>query len=302
MSIYVEIRIRGPLEELWKLTQTPELHEQWDLRFTRIEYLPRPDESAPQRFRYATRIGFGMEIRGEGESVGARNDADGSRTSALKFWSNDSKSLIREGAGYWQYLPTDDGVRFLTSYDYRVRFGAAGRAVDAAVFRPLMRWATAWSFDRLRLWIEKGISPAISLRTAAIHALATLALAFVWIYQGVIPKLWFAHTSEAAMLADAGVPLQLVPRALKVVGVGEIALGAMTLWFTRTKWPYLITILLMVAASAAVAVNSPTRLTAAFNPVSLNALMLVMAFIGLLTYRDAPSSRNCLRRPPEEST
>ena len=93
--IYVEIRIRCGMDDLWRLTQTPELHRRWDLRFTDIEYLPRPDEAQPQRFLYATRIGFGLAIRGEGETVGSR-EKDGARTSALKFSSDDPKSLIRE--------------------------------------------------------------------------------------------------------------------------------------------------------------------------------------------------------------
>ena len=50
MSIYVEILVRAPMDTLWSHTQTPALHERWDLRFSRIEYLPRNDESEPQRF------------------------------------------------------------------------------------------------------------------------------------------------------------------------------------------------------------------------------------------------------------
>src|SRR3989442_9433371 len=80
------------MEDLWRATQVPDLHERWDLRFTDIEYLPRPDPARPQRFRYATRIGFGLTIEGEGESVGQK-DRDGERTSALRFWSNDARSL-----------------------------------------------------------------------------------------------------------------------------------------------------------------------------------------------------------------
>ena len=64
MSIYVETRIRGSMDELWRLTQTPDLHECWDLRFTSITSLQRSNDSELQRFRYATRIGFGMEIEG----------------------------------------------------------------------------------------------------------------------------------------------------------------------------------------------------------------------------------------------
>ena len=41
MSIYVEILVRAPMDALWAHTQTPALHERWDLRFSRIEYLPK---------------------------------------------------------------------------------------------------------------------------------------------------------------------------------------------------------------------------------------------------------------------
>jgi len=123
-GIYVQIDIRAPLDRVWQLTQTPELHQQWDLRFTTIEYLPRPDPQAPQRFLYATRIGLGLRIQGEGETVGSHDSASGQRTSALKFWSDDPKSLIRSGSGYWKDVPSNDGVRFLTLYDYQTRFGS----------------------------------------------------------------------------------------------------------------------------------------------------------------------------------
>lgn len=73
MSIYVEILIHADIDRLWSYTQTPELHERWDLRFSRIEYLPRPDERLPQQFLYTTRIGFGMSISGKGESAGSQH-------------------------------------------------------------------------------------------------------------------------------------------------------------------------------------------------------------------------------------
>ena len=45
MSIYVEILVRAPMDALWAHTQTPALHERWDLRFSRIDYLPKSHES-----------------------------------------------------------------------------------------------------------------------------------------------------------------------------------------------------------------------------------------------------------------
>ncbi len=175
-SIYVETLIRAPLDALWTHTQTPELHQQWDLRFSRIAYLPRPDPAAPRRFLYATDIGFGLRIEGGGETLGNRDGPAGERTSALRFWSDDPKSLIRAGSGYWRYVPTADGVRFLTRYTYGTRFGASGALFDRWVFRPLIGWATAWSFDCLRLWLERGTPPRVSLRRALVYAL-TVGLA-----------------------------------------------------------------------------------------------------------------------------
>jgi hypothetical protein len=76
-GIYVEILIRGEIEDVWKHTQSPKPHEPWDLRFTQIQYLPRASEAQPQRFNYTTRIGFGLQIFGPGESTGNREEATG---------------------------------------------------------------------------------------------------------------------------------------------------------------------------------------------------------------------------------
>src|SRR5688572_14070336 len=132
----------APIGVVWEKTQAPDAHERWDLRFTSITYLPREAEGAPQRFLYETRIGFGMRVRGEGETVGTKEGVGGARTSALRFWADDPRSLVRRGSGYWRYVPSGEGVVFLTGYDYETRYGTLGRAIDRAVFRPLMGWAT----------------------------------------------------------------------------------------------------------------------------------------------------------------
>lgn len=133
-AIYVEVRIHSDLEDLWRHTQEPELHQRWDLRFTRIEYLDRTDTNGPQEFLYSTNIGFGVTVSGVGTTVGERHRADGTATSALRFWSDDPVALIRKGSGYWRYRSTDDGIRFLTRYDYEPRWGAPGRWVESGAF------------------------------------------------------------------------------------------------------------------------------------------------------------------------
>lgn len=297
-GIYVEVLIHGDVEEVWKHTQVPELHERWDLRFTTIKYLPRSSEAEPQRFIYATRIGLGLAVAGQGESTGNREDATGLRTSALKFWSADWRSLIEEGAGYWQYIPTDSGdVRFLTWYDYRTRFGQIGRLVDRIFFRPLIAWATAWSFDRLRLWIEKGIQPESALRLSAIHACSRIAIASIWLWQGLVPKLLFRHADERAMMAAAHLSTRLVP----VVGMIEIAIAVCTILSWRSRLFFAFNILAMLIALASVAVMSPSYLFGAFNPVTLNLAMIALSLNGHIASADIPSASRCLGEPPEES-
>jgi hypothetical protein len=296
-GIYVEILIRGDVDELWRQTQTPELHQPWDLRFTNITYLPRASETEPQRFEYSTRIGFGLKISGEGESTGNREDTTGVRTSALKFWSADPKSLIEEGSGYWKYIPTGDGVRFLTWYDYRTRFGMLGRAIDGVLFRRLIGWATAWSFDRLRLRIENGLDPQAAFRFAAIHACSRIAIALIWLWQGLVPKLLFNNSDERAMLAASHLP----PKLILAVGLVEIAISACTFLSWRSRWFFLFNIGAMLLALLNVGLVSPSYLAAAFNPVTLNLGMIALSIVGYLAAVEIPSASRCLRAPLKDS-
>jgi uncharacterized membrane protein YphA (DoxX/SURF4 family) len=296
-GIYVEILIQDELEHIWRLTQDPALHQRWDLRFSQIEYLPRSNPAEPQRFLYKTRIGFGLSIAGTGESVGERTSASGDSTSSLKFASADPKSLIREGSGYWRYIPTPAGLRFFTWYDYSVRFGAAGRFVDRLVFRPLIGWATAWSFDRMRLWAEDGQLPESSLALSLIHAVARIAIAAIWIWHGLIPKLVYRGVDEQTMLAQAGVPLAFLPW----LGAIEISFGLLVLCAWRWRAVFSANVVLMIAATIGVAVSSPIYLKAAFNPVSLNLAVIALSITGWIASRRLPSARVCLRTAPKET-
>ena len=288
------------MDAVWAHTQTPALHERWDLRFSRIEYLPRTDETEPQRFQYATRIGFGLEVTGEGETVGRRDSTDGSSTSALKFGSEEPLSIIREGSGYWKYIPTEDGVRFLTWYDYRTRFGTAGTLFDRLIFRPLIGWATAWSFDRLRLWLEQGVAPEQAIRGSVIHVISRVALAAVFAYHGFVPKLLTRNVDEIAMLRDAGVAAGVTGFAVTSLGILELSFAAAILVAWHRRWPVFVCLGLMLAATAAVGLNSPRYFEAAFNPLTLNIAVACLAGIDLLVLGSIPSAARCQRRPRPE--
>ncbi|MEU7333712.1 hypothetical protein [Streptomyces parvus] len=206
MGLYIEALIRTDPERLWDRTQDPAQHQRWDLRFTEISPLPGPPGSA-QRFRYATRVLPFLTVAGTGTSAGERERADGERVSALRFASPERLSLLAEGSGYWRYVPTADGIRFLTGYDYRTRWGRLGAVADRLAFRPLMGWATAWSFDRLRLWCERGVSPARSLTYALTEVLVRLLVVAAALPFGPVAAL------PAALAALLIPPSPLTPAA-----------------------------------------------------------------------------------------
>lgn len=310
-GIYVEIPIRACMEELWDKTQNPQLHQRWDLRFSQIEYLPRPADG-PQRFLYRTRIGVGLKIDGRGESTGTRDGEKGERTSSLKFWSDDRKSLIETGSGYWKYVPvsteylqSDDAdsrstIRFFTWYDYQTRFGVLGRLIDQFCFRPLLGWATAWSFDRLRLWIEKGIPPETSRDRAMVYTLARGATTFIWLYHGLVPKLLYHDRIELDLMSRI-TPVAWVRTGTTFAGVLELGFAFLLILLWRQSWLLWVTMVLMLAGIPIVACTSPEYLHAAFNPVTLNISLAAFAAIALVARRDLASAAHCLRKPQENS-
>ena len=293
--IYVERLIVAPMATLWNATQQPDVHERWDLRFTEIRYLPRDAVTEPQRFLYATRIGFGLRIAGEGESVG-QAEHNGDRTSALRFWSDDGKSLIRSGSGYWRYAPTETGIRFITQYDYETRFGLAGRALDL-VFRPLLGWATAWSFDRLRLWLERGAEPAAALDRSLVHWIGRGMLAFIWLYHGIVPKL-LAPAGEIELVMRTGVPAALAPAVVFAAAAFEIALGLGILVVRDSRALLLLSSALAIGLAVVTGARLPELVVAPFQPITLAVAMVGLAAIALRADRQLPRAKDCLRKPP----
>ena len=289
-GIYVERLVHGSLDEVWRLTQEPSVHQRWDLRFTSISYLLRI-AGEPQRFLYETKLLPGLAVRGTGETLGERNAGDGSATSALGFAAETSWALIDKGSGYWKYVPVDEGVRFLTWYDYGVRFGGLGRAADLG-FRPLLGWATAWSFDRLALWIEEAQTPEVSLAWAQVHAVARLAIAFVWAWHGLVPKLLLHNGDELRMLAEAGLPVSLV----NGFGAAELLVAVAMLVSWERRWAFVVSAGLMAMALVGVALRSPEYVGAAFNPVTLNGLMIACSAMGWIAAGRMPLARRCLRK------
>ncbi|CAI6078514.1 DoxX-like family protein [Cohnella sp. JJ-181] len=300
--IYVEIDIGSDMEALWRHTQQPKLHERWDLRFTEIDYLPKASPEADQDFLYRTRIGFGLWIRGTGRSRAPAFSADGIRTSVLAFGTDHPLSLIGRGGGYWRYEPLPGGgVRFATRFDYSARFGRAGRWLDRLLFRPLFGWATAWSFDALRLWLDRGVPPAESMLRAKLHALSVAVLSLCWAYAGIVSKLLFPSASgELDMLRAAGWFSGGEATLVAALGACELLLAGLVALVRR---PGLL-LAQAIAACALTAVGiagTPALLYSPFNPLVLTLIMLAATAAARWTRDGIPSAKRCRRRPGDDA-
>lgn len=295
--IYVELDIKTDMDKLWTLTQKPEQHQQWDLRFSEIHYVPEADSDI-QRFLYKTRIGFGLEVTGAGATKTAVHPKTGKRISALRFGSDQRSSLIREGSGYWKYADKGSGViSFSTQYDYKTRFGLAGAWFDRLMFRPLFGLATAWSFDVLRLWAEKDIPPSATIRKAFIHALSVMMLVVLWCYEGLVPKLLFPEAGELDLLRQSDLAGEQEGLVLTLLGIAEIGVGLLTLLFHKSRLWYRLLMSLLAILMLGAWMTDPQLMKAPFNPLTLSGSMMGFCLMASLSAADLPSACRPARKP-----
>ncbi|MBI1849726.1 MAG: DUF393 domain-containing protein [Planctomycetes bacterium] len=295
-----ETTIRTDPERVWRASQTPNDHVRWDARFTEIEslndhvrwdarftdieYCERNGDA--QRFRYATRLGFGVRIEGFGETV-PRADR---RASSLRFGSNDSKSLVRDGAGSWVYEPAPGGVHFRTAFDYDVRWGGLGRALDRLAFRPLFEWATRWSFDRLRLWIERGIEPEAARSVWLAKIAARTALGLEWLLEGILPKIVTQPTNELAIVERSHLYWPTPHATLLAIGVGEAVVGLWLLSGRAERAAAGVAAIGVVGFSTLCLTLEPSALADPFGGILKNFTLLACAAAVALLAPHAPKA------------
>lgn len=293
--IYVEVSIEADIEEIWNATQVPELHEQWDLRFSSITYLPK-NKNEPQCFTYSRSVFPFLTVEGWGKSVGAHHKENGIRSSSLHFGTDQFFSPIREGRGYWKYEPQEKDVTFLTQYDYDVNFGKTGKIIDRLLFRPLIGWATALSFDVLKRWLEKGEVPRSQyLRFFSTYAIM-LVFSIIWFYQGLVPKVIAMHPAEREMIGNAfALSENGLTTAVLIIGWLEIGFGLLWLCLPNKRPLFLLQLLLFPALTLAAVFTVPSTALHPFNPVTFNFTLIALSAIGWFMSKDVPSAKSCKR-------
>lgn len=130
-------------------------------------------------------------------------------------------------------------------------------------------------------------------RLLRIAWLARLALAAVFIWHGLVPKILWLSPDEVAMIAAHGLPdhpLFAPPLIAAVGGAAEVLLGVALLAMWRQRWPLLLAGAVLLALLLDVVLLSPHLLIQAFNPLSTNLAALALCAVAWLA--EAPSAAN----------
>jgi uncharacterized membrane protein YphA (DoxX/SURF4 family) len=128
-------------------------------------------------------------------------------------------------------------------------------------------------------------------RLMQIAWLARLALAAVFIWHGLAPKLVWLSPDEVAMIQAHGLPNHplFAPQLIAAVGgFAEILLGILLLSVRRRRWPLLVAGGALLVLLLDVVLLSPHLLIQAFNPLSTNLAALGLCAVAWLA--EAPTA------------
>ena len=117
---------------------------------------------------------------------------------------------------------------------------------------------------------------------------ARVAVAFVFLYHGLVPKLLLMHPSEIALVQATptfGIEPELLLRA---AGIGEVLLAVLIVAVWNRPWPLYGAALALAGLLGATLLFAPEISVAAFNPISLSVTTLTLVWIALR--RDTLSS------------
>jgi hypothetical protein len=156
-----------------------------------------------------------------------------------------------------------------------------------------MIWATAWSFDCLKNWIENGRHPKQAIKAQLTFLISCVVLSLIWIYQGLIPKLLFTNSGELEILKHAGWFEGHEKKVLTLIAWAEILLGFIIL-IVHKKSIHIINILALLLLLGAALVSNTVIFTFPFNPFSLSISMIALSVIAIINFEGLPRASNCI--------
>ena len=104
-------------------------------------------------------------------------------------------------------------------------------------------------------------------------------LGLSWIYHGLFPKLVTVAPLEKALTATIGLSDQMSYMVTKFAGVSEIIFGLIIIVFYKNASVIKFNIFVLLALCVFVAIQMPSLLIEAFNPVTTNFALIGLSYI-----------------------
>lgn len=111
--------------------------------------------------------------------------------------------------------------------------------------------------------------------------LIQMTLAFLWIYQGLLPKLVFPSTFDIQVWQFLGFNADLATVFVRLSGSAEILFGCAFLIWQRSRYVHYLSIIGLIGLLLLSAILAPSQLIGAFNPVIMNIAMSVLSVVAL---------------------
>lgn len=122
----------------------------------------------------------------------------------------------------------------------------------------------------------------------AAYTITRWALAVIWLYHGLVPKLIF-RSSQEVMMNDRFLSFLSESAALNLSGLAEVAYAISLLVLFRNRYLVVPTIVFGIGATLALLAVFPRWFTDAFNPLSINFGIVILAWVNLVTHPGANS-------------
>lgn len=115
-----------------------------------------------------------------------------------------------------------------------------------------------------------------------INSFSRYTLAFVFLYQGLVPKILWLDTTEILLVELHNLDYKTEHISL-LGGVVEIFLALFIMYNKKSLMPIYSSILLFIILLIDVSIMQPILLTKAFNPLTMNVMGLSLCILAILS-------------------
>jgi uncharacterized membrane protein YphA (DoxX/SURF4 family) len=109
--------------------------------------------------------------------------------------------------------------------------------------------------------------------------LARLTLGFLWVYQGVVPKLVWTNPLEQRIVLESGLFVGSPALTMQAIGVFETILGLWLLSGYRARWAAGVTSAFLLTLSVVVVIIEPALWSGPFGGIIKNLALFTLAWI-----------------------